>query len=104
MSGFIREHVVKRLTRSSKWPAARKEHIKHHPKCEVCGNKRNRQVHHKQPFYLFPKQELNPRNLITLCNRHHLTFGHLQYWKSYNEHIVADCYEWQLKIQNRPKG
>ena len=46
--------------------AVEKIHLKKHPLCEICG-KRTNQVHRIRPFHLYPDDELEPTNLITLC-------------------------------------
>lgn len=102
-SAFVREQIVKRLERSSEWSSVRKEHLKTEPCCALCGKDKNIQVHHKQPFSRKPELELDPENLITLCADHHLLFGHLGSWRSYNSTVVEDCDEWRNKIKNRPK-
>ena len=92
--------------RSSQWSRVRRDFLKSHPSCAVCGRSKELSVHHKQPFHLFPHRELDPVNLITLCESAgmncHITFGHLGNFKSYNETIEDDVPIWKLKIQNRP--
>lgn len=96
--------------RSDKWPTIRKHYLERYPKCEVCGGKEKLEVHHKEPFHLKPELELNPNNLITLCeSKHdgincHLLFGHLGSFKSFNKFVVADSEVWNQKISKRPKG
>jgi len=87
----------------------------------VCGYKGKKlHVHHIKPFHLHPQLELDPRNLITLCEArgrdHHLLLGHLGTWESYNEHIRDDVKRfhrktaaqiradaaWQRKMTQRP--
>ncbi len=99
---IFREHVVKRFTRSSKWPKLRKAHIKLFPKCAVCGKKKKLEVHHNMSFYLFPHLELNPNNLTTLCRRHHFHIGHLEYWKSYNPQIENTVLYFRILLEGRP--
>lgn len=106
MLGAVREHIIKRLTRSKFWPKVRKSHLKKFPYCANCGKKRKTgmQVHHIKPFHLFPELELDENNLITLCDnpRCHLDKGHLGHWKSFNENVVTDCLKWNLKYKSRP--
>lgn len=52
------------------------------------------EVHHKKPFHLHPEYELDPDNLITLCEGKefsslacHLVFGHLGNYKLENQYI-----------------
>lgn len=69
--------------RSSEWPKVRREHLKMFPKCAVCDGRSKVEVHHIVPFHVDRSLELNPSNLITLCEskKHgincHLFVGHL---------------------------
>lgn len=101
---FVREHIVKRFTRSRGWNKVRKAHIKEHPYCEACGSRKKLQVHHIADFSEHPELELNPANLMTLCmsgTRCHLTFGHLGNFKSINPDIVVDAVMYRTKVKNR---
>jgi len=100
---FIREHVVKPLTRSRGWRKVRKAHIKKHPYCEVCGSKKGVEVHHVEDFSEHPELELDPNNLISLCRKRrcHLLFGHLNNFKSINPKVRDDAETWSAKIKNR---
>lgn len=110
-----------RHTRSPEWGRVEKEHILREPECQACGHRgAGLQVHHIRPFHLYPHLELDPRNLITLCQvegrEHHLLLGHLDNWESFNEHIRADVKHfykkkakqiradiaWQKKVGARP--
>lgn len=90
--------------RSSHWPHVRGVWIHIHNTCAVCGCKDDLDVHHIKPFHLFPALELEPTNFITLCRAHHLLFGHLMSWPSYNPHVVEDVAAWVEKISARPKA
>jgi 5-methylcytosine-specific restriction protein A len=96
--------------RSNEWPKVRKEHLAKWPLCAVCNGETKLEVHHKNPFHLEPRLELDPNNLITLCeSKHdgincHLLFGHLGSFKSFNKHVSADSSIWNQKILKRPKG
>src|SRR6266704_2175619 len=98
-----------------------REHRLREPACVACGYKGDGiQVHHIKPFHLHPHLELDPDNLITLCQvdgrEHHLLLGHLDEWASYNEHVRADAKHfyrkkaahiradaaWQKKMMHRP--
>lgn len=85
------------VQRSSKWPEVRKEWLAVHSQCSVCGGTTNLNVHHKAPFHLFPKLELEPTNFITLCEKSernincHFVVGHLGLsWKDFNPNVVQD--------------
>jgi len=109
------------LARSPEWHRVAREHRLREPACVACGYKgKHLQVHHIKPFHLHPHLELDPQNLITLCEargrEHHLLLGHLDAWNSYNEHVRADAkhfhrksaaqirsdLHWQKKMQQRP--
>jgi 5-methylcytosine-specific restriction enzyme A len=96
--------------RSNQWPSVRKFHLERYPTCAVCGGKEKLEVHHKTPFHLEPRLELDPNNLITLCeSKHdgincHLLFGHLGSFKSFNRFVNSDAATWNQKIKDRPKG
>ena len=115
-------HIARKhgRTRSPEWHRVEKEHLQRQPACVACGSTKNVQVHHVKPFHLHPQLELDPTNLITLCEaegrEHHLLLGHLDAWESFNEHIHADVKHfyrmsakqiraderWQKKVQSRP--
>jgi hypothetical protein len=65
-------------------------------------------VHHIRPFHLHPDLELEPSNLITLCEADkggvncHLFIGHLGNFKSFNVDVKADASYWREKFQTRP--
>lgn len=89
-----------RLPRSSHWPELEKQWRRDHPTCAACGKKTNLQVHHKIPVHVSRSQELDPSNLITLCenskdkegDQHcHLVIGHLGNWYNYNKNVERDA-------------
>jgi 5-methylcytosine-specific restriction protein A len=91
--------------RSSKWPTARKHHLKLHPVCEVCGGSEKLEVHHIEPYHLNPERELDPTNMITLCEGKkfvncHLLFGHLGSYKNINPNVVEDAANWIGKLKS----
>jgi|APGre2960657373_1045057.scaffolds.fasta_scaffold203801_2 5-methylcytosine-specific restriction protein A len=80
--------------RSPKWDGVRKKHLLTQPTCQACGKSKNVSVHHIEPFHLRPDLELDPSNLLSLCEdgpNCHLTWGHLRDWKQYNPHVVKDA-------------
>ena len=95
--------------RSSLWNKVRKNFLIKNNKCAVCGGSKSLEVHHKKPFHLHPDLELNPKNLITLCEAKtngvtcHLLFGHLGNYKSINVNVDKDVKQWNNKLKNRPK-
>ena len=101
-------HVAQRHghARSPLWASVAKAHRLIEPGCVVCGYKgRKVQVHHIKPFHLHPLLELDPHNLITLCEargrEHHLLLGHLGDWESYNEHIREDVKRFRHKTEKQ---
>lgn len=93
-TGYIRYGAI----RSPKWDDIRRKHLLIHPKCEVCGTRKGREVHHIKPFVQNPELELDFGNLITLCRPHHLLFGHLMNWSKANILVVNDSMIWKIKI------
>lgn len=113
-------------TRNIKWEEVRDDYLRNNPKCVMCDITTNLEVHHIYPFHICnelgrPDLELDPRNLITLCegestNEHHLLMGHLDSWESFNPLLKADTIVfknttvdiikndrlWQLKVSKRP--
>lgn len=110
------EHVKHRLQgkipagskRSGQWPTVRKNHLTKNPACALCGGTKTVEVHHIHPFHVHPERELDPSNLITLCEAKkdgvncHLFTGHLGNFKSVNESVEKDAATWAEKIKNRP--
>jgi hypothetical protein len=96
--------------RSSRWPSVRKAFLLKNPFCLVCEGNKKLEVHHIKPFHLTPNLELDPTNLITLCENNkdgvncHLLFGHLGNFKSLNVNVVGDSKNWREKIRLRPSG
>lgn len=81
--------------RDSRWGYVRKIHLMHYPKCMACGSDKNVEVHHIQPYHLYPDLELDPHNLLTLCNHPtrlcHFRIGHGFNWKLWNPHVTVDA-------------
>lgn len=107
MSGFFREHIVKRIERSPEWSTVRNDFIASgNDFCRACGKKKSwklgLQVHHIVPFSVNPSLELKFSNLITLCDDHHLWMGHLGWFQSWNPNVIEDCRIMLKKVQNRP--
>jgi hypothetical protein len=91
--------------RSSHWPTVEKAFRKVHPQCTCClvHSTKHVQIHHRFPFHYAialgrPDLELDPRNLITLCEwpshpspDHHLLIGHLENFQSSNLDVAEDA-------------
>lgn len=82
--------------RSGRWPELRKKFLSGKV-CAVCGGKSKLEAHHIMPFHLNAQLELDPNNLIPLCeSKHngmncHLAVGHLGSFKSYNPDVQNDA-------------
>ena len=94
--------------RSSQWPKVRAEHLRRFPACALCGElKKNIEVHHIIPFSEDPSKELDPQNLLTLCESGnngvvcHRFFGHHGNYRVSNPDVVSDVQKWHNKIANR---
>ena len=91
--------------RSPLWPAVQARHLAGHPDCAACARPGAPvQVHHIFPFHFCialgrPDLELDPRNLITLCQSkagvqapdHHLLVGHLASFQSANLSVSQEA-------------
>ena len=97
----VEEIQILGLPRSSKWKKTREEHLKKQSFCMICGSTKNLVPHHILPFHMDAEKELDPENLITLCEGNfncHLFFGHLKNWTRYNPNIVEDARVWREKL------
>lgn len=77
--------------RSPKWKAVRRAHLEKEGWCRFCGSRSDLEVHHIEPYHLVPWKELDPQNLITLCEslnyNCHLQVGHFGDWRGYNRDV-----------------
>jgi formate dehydrogenase assembly factor FdhD len=103
----IQGKVPAGTARSSKWPKVREEHLKKNNVCAVCGGDKKLEVHHKKPFHLHPELELEPSNLVTLCEalnkglNCHLLIGHLGNYKNMNPDVDKDVRSWSKKLKKK---
>lgn len=84
--------------RSWKWPILRRAHLRKQWWCCGCGAVNDLDVHHIKPVHLFPEEELNPDNLITLCQPNtgrihcHFFYGHNNTsWRDWNPKVREQC-------------
>ena len=81
--------------RSSHWPAIRRAHLAIEGWCRGCGRISNLEVHHCEPFHINPSRELDPTNLLTLCeaigHQCHLKLGHHGNWRKFNPDARKQC-------------
>lgn len=90
--------------RSPKWKKVRESHLQNENYCRGCGSTKKLEVHHKIPVHIAPELELDPDNLITLCDSYcHLVLGHLMDYKSWNIDVDKDCDYLISKIRQRPR-
>jgi len=95
------------IKRDPSWTAVSKQMIMDAGnKCSLCGKSENLITHHIIPVHIDKSLELNPNNLIVLCenlthNCHFIT-GHLLSWRSYNSTVIDDVKYLHDKIMNRP--
>lgn len=100
----LERQKTKGVPRSSQWPSVRKKHLQQNGECALCGGKRGLNVHHILPFHLDRSKELDPGNLITLCEGNrtincHLRFGHWgNFAKKYNPNIRDDAEKWARRF------
>lgn len=94
---------IRYAIRSPKWPSVRKKHLEKQPCCMACGSCKKPEVHHIVPVHLDQNRELDPSNLITLCDKYcHFIFGHFMNYKSWNADVVEDA-KWYLnELKNKP--
>lgn len=92
--------------RDPKWDSVRNAFVKGKV-CAACGRKDKLNVHHCKPFHLFPELELDPTNLIVLCEAGtscHLLFGHCLNWKDWNFEVREDAAHCRAMIAARRVG
>lgn len=83
--------------RSNQWAKVRANHLKKNGSCAACGSTKKLEVHHIVPFSDNPELELDPNNLITLCENAkggiicHLCIGHKGDYKDENPNVVEDA-------------
>ena len=98
------------VKRSTKWFAVRKKHLQQFPFCAVCNSNKKLEVHHIKPFNTNPDLELNPTNLITLCENRkygvccHLFVGHCGNYKDINPDVIQDAKYWNVKLTKWRQG
>ena len=96
--------------RSHKWATVRKHWLTQHPTCSVCNSTQQLNVHHILPFHTHPELELDPNNLITLCENYkygincHLLVGHLGDYKNINPDVLSDAEIWKQKLNKNSKN
>lgn len=96
--------------RSSKWPAVRRAILRKQPYCSVCSSTKKLEVHHIVSFHEDPSLELEPSNLIVLCENKrygvvcHLFVGHLGSYRATNPDCQQDAENWRKKLTKARLG
>jgi 5-methylcytosine-specific restriction endonuclease McrA len=88
-------------SRSPKWREFSKAIIKAEGVCSVCTRTRGLECHHEIPFWIAQDLELEPDNVIVLCRRCHLIFGHNGNWKRLNASCSTDVIHWAAKMKGK---
>jgi hypothetical protein len=105
--GLIRSMMLVGAKRHPQWYAVRAKHLVTSPACAICGVARFVEVHHKVPVHVDDSLELDPGNLVTLCDerasRHHFEVGHGGDWRMWNQAIDADI-EYLSGMYRRIRG
>ena len=76
------------LSVSTQWQLskAKKEYVKKHNTCAICGHTENLEVHHIIPVHIDTSKALDHSNFITLCDwrNHgcHYVFGHFRNFRT----------------------
>ena len=100
----IQGKAPKGAKRSSHWSKTRKQVLALNRKCAVCGSKKTLRVHHIVPFHLAPDMELDPDNLVVLCENKkygincHLLLGHVGNFRRTNPSCEIDIMVWNKKL------
>jgi hypothetical protein len=101
----IQGKAPKGAKRAKGWRKARRTHILENSKCAICGLTSKLEVHHIIPFHVAPHLELDPRNLVTLCENKkygincHLLIGHLGNYRRVNTEFQTDAMVWHMKLK-----
>jgi 5-methylcytosine-specific restriction endonuclease McrA len=98
------------VPRSPRWPSLRKAFLAKNGSCAVCGGKRKLQAHHILPFHNHPDLELDPQNLLALCEggktlNCHLRFGHWNdFGDKWNPNIREEAPQWLARFSAESMG
>lgn len=81
--------------RSPHWHTFEKHWLEKHGTCEACDGTKKLQVHHEVPFHKDPSKELDPTNVLTLCEdgktNCHLHIGHNGNFRNDNPNVRKDA-------------
>lgn len=80
--------ILEMRQRAGAWRRVRAEHLAKYPACAACGRTKNVVPHHVIPVSVDASRELDPENLITLCDDPcHIVFGHFLSYQCYNSEV-----------------
>ena len=77
-----------------KWEEFERKYWEKHPQekyCHICGSTKKVELHHICPRHICPDKIFDESNLIPLCRKDHFTWGHLENYEWWNEHIREDA-------------
>ena len=88
--------------RDPRWREVRAAHVQKEPVCQACGKNSKLDVHHIIPVGIDNTTDLDPDNLITLCNQPcHLVFGHFMSYYCYNSAVRKMVDEYRVALERR---
>lgn len=84
--------LIQRVRESWACHKAKRECIRLHPTCALCGSKRSFlriaiEAHHRVPVHVMPSLAAEPANLLSLCKSCHFYAGHCGNWKAWNSNL-----------------
>ena len=97
-------YILEARARASQWKKVRADHLKKYPQCAACGRTKNLAAHHVIPVSFDPNKELDPNNLLTLCETPcHIVFGHFFSYHCYNKDVRKVTAAFYAALQNNRK-
>ena len=94
--------ILEMRQRAGEWRRIRAEHLAKEPACVACGRTDRVTVHHIIPVSISPILELDPQNLITLCDQPcHFVFGHFMNYHCYNNEVRKMAKEYYKAFHKR---
>jgi 5-methylcytosine-specific restriction protein A len=86
-------------SRDPRWKPFRNNYLVN-KRCAICDSTENLELHHKKSFHDHPELELDPGNVVALCENPsrncHFVFGHLMNWRLVNDDIDNTIMYFQL--------
>ena len=94
-------YILDVRARAGHWRVIRAAQLVKCPECEACMRVAELDVHHVIPVSFDPSKELDPSNLMTLCPRCHIVFGHLGSFHCYNKDVRKMVAEYRKAVLGR---